>query len=263
MRHSRFRYSIQLIAQHKQRLSTLIFLIIDDNQFLMKWTQTKYQISIKNHLYFYKYLLYLLFILDKFRENKLKSTLDVIYSSSLYSNTCTEQISCYISKCISIILKTNIDTWTTILFWPSFHYWKHFIAYCHQHRWYSFCTVRSVDLHFLSFLLALFFPLLFHSSTISLLRSTYGSIRGVLSFSLPSNSSSSFSYRLLRLSIRWLFPCELDTNYSINYLLETTKSTWADQQTWDYLNWKVFLFNIFLLLIVEFILDIIIKSSFI
>ena len=31
MRHSRFYYSIQLIAQHQQRLSTLIFLIIDDN----------------------------------------------------------------------------------------------------------------------------------------------------------------------------------------------------------------------------------------
>ena len=31
MSHSRFCYSIQLIAQHQQILSTLIFLIIDDN----------------------------------------------------------------------------------------------------------------------------------------------------------------------------------------------------------------------------------------
>ena len=86
----------------------------------------------------------------------------------------------------------------------------------------------------------------------------------VLSFSLASNSSASLSYRLLRFSIRWLFL--LWAGYELFQKLPTWNHRARLEQIrklWDYLNWKAFLFNKFLLLIVEFILDIIIKSSWI
>ena len=123
-------------------------------------------------------------ILDNFREKKTEINFGcyILIILILEYLHYIEQISCYISKCTSIILKTDIDTWTTILFWLSFHYWKHFIVHCHQHRRYSFRIFRSVDLYFSSSLLALILPLLFHSSAISLLRSTFGS--EILGYSL-------------------------------------------------------------------------------